>query len=155
MVTVAFFRRMFRYSHWANGLVIESLAACSAAQAEGVPLVAHLMAAEGVWLARLTGQSPELPVWPELTLEQCSEWAERHRTGWQRYLEGLADDQLDTTIEYKHQSGQEFRSQVVDILTQLVTHGPYHRGQIAKIVARHGGTAAASDYIYYCRAGGE
>lgn len=46
-----------------------------------------------------------------------------------------------------------FRNSVVDLLTQVFTHGQYHRGQIAKMVGRAGGTPASTDFIVYARSG--
>jgi len=38
-----------------------------------------------------------------------------------------------------------------DILTQVATHGAYHRGQIAKAIRRGGGTPADTDFIIFVR----
>ena len=137
---------------WADRRTIAAVAACPEAQAEALPLVAHLMAAEHVWLARLEGRSPRLPVWPTLTLAECDSLAAENASGYAAYVDRLSDASLSQIIEYRNQKGDAFATSVIDILTQIITHGPYHRGQIAKIVGRAGGTAAETDYIYYVRA---
>ena len=37
----------------------------------------------------------------------------------------------------------------LDILTQVVTHGSYHRGQIAKILGQSGESSINTDFIVY------
>jgi uncharacterized damage-inducible protein DinB len=56
---------------------------------------------------------------------------------------------------YRNQSDQEFSTSIVDILTHVVIHGSYHRGQIAKILGRAGAAAPMTDYIAYVREFGE
>lgn len=145
-------RKLLDWMAWADRRTIAAVAACPAAQAEALPLVAHLMAAEHVWLARLEGRMPRLSVWPTLTLEECKAFAAENASGYAAYVDGLCDEELSQLIEYRNQKGDAFATAVVDILTQIITHGPYHRGQIAKIVGRAGGTAAETDYIFYVRA---
>jgi uncharacterized damage-inducible protein DinB len=40
---------------------------------------------------------------------------------------------------------------VIDILTHVVVHGAYHRGQIAKLLGRAGVAAVNTDYITFAR----
>jgi uncharacterized damage-inducible protein DinB len=40
---------------------------------------------------------------------------------------------------------------VIDILTDVVIHGAYHRGQVARIIGRGGGQSPNTDYIAYIR----
>jgi uncharacterized damage-inducible protein DinB len=146
------FEKMFDWMAWADRRTIAAVASCPAAQAEALPLLAHLMAAEHVWLARLAGRSPRLPVWPTLTLAECEALAAENASGYSAYVSHVSDDDLAAIIEYRNQTGNQFATAVIDILTQIITHGPYHRGQIAKIIGRAGGAAPETDYIHYVRA---
>ena len=148
-----FFARIFRYRTWANQQTLASLVACPAAQAEAVPLLAHILAAEHVWLARMEGREPTLPVWPTLSVDECGRLIAEHERSWAAYIDGLDDAKLAAPVEYRNVKGEPFRNTVLDILTQVATHGGYHRGQIAKIVGRCGGKAAMTDFIIYIRAG--
>ncbi|MGE0758901.1 MAG: DinB family protein [Pirellulaceae bacterium] len=143
--------RMFAYVAWADRQTIGTLRATPAAEAEALPLLAHVLAAEHVWLARLTARPSSHPVWPTLTLEECVSLAAENDAGYRALLKQLSDDDLAGPIRYRTSQGQEFETPRIDILTQVVTHGPYHRGQIAKVVARHGGTVANTDFITFAR----
>jgi uncharacterized damage-inducible protein DinB len=149
-----YFDRLFRHGAWANQRALASLWDCPAAQVEGTPIMAHLLAAEHVWLSRLQRRDPALAVWPSLTLGECETLAAENGSGWTSYIGGLAAEGLRAEFEYRTSRGELFRNSVVDVLTQVVTHGGYHRGQIAKAVGRAGGVAAATDFILFVRLGG-
>jgi uncharacterized damage-inducible protein DinB len=142
---------LFRYVAWADRRVLAALRETPAAQAEALPLLAHLLAAEHVWLSRLLQREPQHPVWPTLDLDACESLLAENEAGYRDYLAELADDQLSAVVSYKTSQGQPMSSTVLDILTQVITHGPYHRGQIAKIIGRTGGTAINTDYIMFSR----
>jgi uncharacterized damage-inducible protein DinB len=142
---------MFRYAAWADRRTLEALRASLGAQSEAVPLFAHILAAEHVWLSRLELRDPRHPVWPSLTLDQCAALAAEIESGYAAYLDRLEDAPPVEAIRYRNSQGQEFVTPALDILTQVVTHGPYHRGQIAKIIARAGGTPLNTDYITFTR----
>src|SRR5262245_31700961 len=142
---------MFRYVAWADRRALAALRAAPAAHAEGLPLVAHLLAAEHVWLARLEQREPRYPVWPALELGECDSLAAENEAGYRAFVERLGEDQLAASVRYRTSQGKEFATPVVDILTQVVTHGPYHRGQIAKAIGRSGGAAVNTDFITFAR----
>jgi uncharacterized damage-inducible protein DinB len=142
---------LFRYVAWADRRVLAALRETPAAQAEALPLLAHLLAAEHVWLSRLLQREQQHPVWPTLDLDACESLLAENEAGYRDYLAELADDQFSAVVSYKTSQGQPMSSTVLDILTQVFTHGPYHRGQIAKIIGRTGGTAINTDYIMFSR----
>lgn len=151
----AHLERMFDSMRWADARVIRALADCPAAQAEALPLVAHLVAAEHVWLARLEGREPRVAVWPTLTLAECEALAGENAAGYLAYLKRQSDETLHEKISYRTQAGQAWSTAVIDILTHVVIHGSYHRGQIAKMLGRAGAAAPMTDFIAYVREVGE
>ena len=72
---------------------------------------------------------------------------------WHRYLDPLTESKLGDVIAYRNTKGEEWRSSVLDILTHVVIHSGYHRGQIAAEVRRFGGEPACTDYIHAVRQG--
>ena len=66
----AYLKRMLRYDVWANEATLGSLT-------QGPPpprslrWMSHILGAELLWLSRMEGVPSKLPVWPELTVEQC------------------------------------------------------------------------------------
>ncbi|QDU25634.1 DinB family protein [Anatilimnocola aggregata] len=149
-----YLQRMFRYVAWADQRTLATVRVTAAAQAEALPLMAHLLAAEHVWLSRLQQREPRHAVWPALTLDECEQLAAENEAGYCEFLENLAENHLIDMKHYRNAAGQEFATLVIDILTQVIAHGPYHRGQIAKIIGRHGGTVPSTDFIIFTREGG-
>jgi uncharacterized damage-inducible protein DinB len=144
-------QRMIDWMAWADRREIAAIAGCSAAQTEAMPLLSHMLAAEHVWLARLERRAPRLPVWPTLSLSECETLAAENAAGYSAFLARLDETGFSELIEYQNQKGDRFTTSVVDILTQIITHGPYHRGQIAKIIGRNGGPAPETDFIHFVR----
>jgi uncharacterized damage-inducible protein DinB len=147
--------RMFESMRWADERMIHALANCPAAQAEALPLAGHLVAAEHVWLSRLEGRESRVAVWPTLTLAECEALAQENSAGYQEYLERRSDESLHEKVSYRTQNGQAWSTAVIDILTHVVIHGSYHRGQIAKILGRAATQVPMTDYIAYVREVGE
>lgn len=145
--------RLFRFVTWADRRTLESVKATTAAQTEALPVLAHIFAAEHVWLSRLEQREPRHIVWPTLTLDECEQLAAENAAGYCAFVEKLSDEQLTEVMHYRNAAGQEFATPVLDILLQVITHGGYHRGQIAKIIGRAGGTAINTDFIMFAREG--
>lgn len=148
-----YLERLFRWVFWADTRSLALLRESPAAQAEALPLQAHNLAAEHTWLSRLEQREPRHPVWPTLTLVECEQLRTENEAGYRAVLEKLDESRLADICHYRNAAGQEFSTPVIDILTQVITHGAYHRGQIAKIIARHGGTVVSTDFIMFSREG--
>ncbi|HET9465542.1 MAG TPA: hypothetical protein VFO71_08435, partial [Gemmatimonadales bacterium] len=65
-------RRLLLYDLWANQEALESLKK-STPPPRSLLWMAHIIGAEYLWLARLRRSSPDIAVWPELSLEDCGE----------------------------------------------------------------------------------
>jgi uncharacterized damage-inducible protein DinB len=135
---------------WADRRVLSLLP--SAADAEPLRLFAHVLAAERVWLARLEGRDgTRLEIWPALGVEECARLAEEMRSGFASYLDTLEEGRLTESITYRNSAGVEFRTEPLDMLTQVFLHGSYHRGQIARSLRQSGGEPVGTDYITWAR----
>ena len=142
---------MFRSVGWANREVLAALRANPAAQAETLLLISHILAVEHVWLHRLQHQEPARPVWPTMTLLECDAFAIENADGYAAYLGGLSEGDLGSSIAFRNSQGEEFTTRAVDILIHVVTHGSYHRGQIAPLIGRTGGQGVNTDFINFAR----
>jgi uncharacterized damage-inducible protein DinB len=151
-------RRLFVHDDWANR---EALAAL--AQAENLPVpvqpakarlwLAHILAAERLWLRRLTADPAPVVVWPDLSLAQCAAQIEELAGLWRGYLDGLTPEGLDASISYVNSQGEPWTSRAEDVLTHVVMHSAYHRGQIAAALREAGATPATTDFIHAVRRG--
>lgn len=144
-------KRMLRSMAWADQRALTALRECPAAMPEALPLLAHVLAAEHVWLSRVEGQPARLPVWPGLSTSECERLATENAAGYAALIERTDPANLEKLIQYRNQRGEEFRTSLLDILTHVVIHGSYHRGQVARIIGRAGGKAADTDFIIFAR----
>jgi uncharacterized damage-inducible protein DinB len=145
-------RRQFQYNDWANREVLRALRAQANPPAKAVRLMAHVVGAEFVWLARLTGEA-DPAVWPEWNLEEI-EVQQREIAGkFTDYLHALDPDGLTREVEYKNTKGEIWKNSAADILTHVAMHSAYHRGQIATVMRDAGFTPAYTDYILAVRTG--
>lgn len=144
--------RLFAHMAWADRRLLALLAETPSAQTPSVlRTVAHLVAAERIWLLRLRGEdSAAQPVWPEMSLEQATAMAAENAAAYARLLAGLAAGGA-AEIEYANSRGDRFRTRAEDVLLHVALHGSYHRGQIAAAVRAAGGEPVNTDYVAFVR----
>lgn len=150
----AYLRRLFDHAAWADEQVLAVLRAENAAtdHADAMRLVAHLLAAERIWLLRLRGEdSSKAVIWPELPLREMEVLSQQNARGYEQYLTDLPDDGFQEVIVYQNSAGKSFRTAAIDILTHVAMHGSYHRGQVARAIRQGGGLPVNTDYITYVR----
>ena len=140
--------RLFAYDDWANREEVTRLREINA-PAEAVRLLAHIVGADWLWLNRIRKQNATFAVWPELTLEQCAAELDPLRDAFAEAVRMPGDG----VVEYRNSKGEFWTSPVDDILTHIITHSAYHRGQIATIVRQGGETPAYTDLIHATRNG--
>jgi uncharacterized damage-inducible protein DinB len=143
--------RLVDHLKWADARVQRSLVEALNPPPHTLDLFAHVVAAEHVWVSRIRGQKPEVPVWPTLSLSQCAELGTRNADDFSSLLESLDATSLDREVTYVNSSGAEFTSSIRDILIHVTLHGAYHRGQIAAAIRAGGDTPASTDYIAMVR----
>jgi uncharacterized damage-inducible protein DinB len=148
-------RRQFDYDGWANREVLSAITSSSAelSSAQPLRLLSHILSAERLWLERLTVQPQSLPVWPESTLEHCREQITELARLWHEYFSQLSPAKLSEPIVYKNSKGEPWNSTIQDVLTHVVMHSAYHRGQIASLMRAAGGVPASTDFIHAVRQG--
>ncbi len=145
------FQRLFAYHEWANRQSLASLV--DDVDTQALVLIAHVIASDRLWHARLTGAESPLAVWPELSASECRDQLEEAVGLWTDYLGGLGADDLSLTIAYTNTRGIDFTNTIGDILTHVITHAAYHRGQIASRVRGSGREPAYTDFIECIRQG--
>ncbi len=143
--------RLFEHMKWADQRVHESLVSAANPPSHTLDLFAHVVGAEHVWLSRIRGETPAVPVWPQLSLSQCAELGTRNADEFLALVESMDDTDLDSGVTYRNSAGVEFTSSLTDILVHVALHGAYHRGQIAAAVRAGGDDPASSDYIAFVR----
>jgi uncharacterized damage-inducible protein DinB len=146
-----YLQRLIAHLRWADRGVLGSLRRAAALPAKALELYAHILGAEHVWLARLRGERPRFAVWPTLTLDECDALAGDTHKALMEFVASLSPPDLAREVDYTNSAGAAFRSRIDDILTQIVMHGSYHRGQVALLVRDAGAEPQPTDYIAFVR----
>ncbi len=156
-----YLRRQFAYDEWANREVLNAIRAAGGENSDGkspaganqrsLQLMSHILAAELVWLERLKQQPQSVPVWPEPDLAQCEAQAAKLGGQWLEFLDLITAGDVSQSISYKNSKGEKWTSTIVDVLTHVVIHSAYHRGQIASHMRANGQTPAYTDFIHSVR----
>jgi uncharacterized damage-inducible protein DinB len=146
-------RSQFAYDEWANREVLAGLKASGNPPLRPRQLLAHILSAERLWLERLTKQPQSLPVWPDFTFDQCEAQIVEVARLRHNFFNQLSSAGLSDTVVYKNTKGEPWTSTVEDILTHIILHSAYHRGQIASLVRASGEQPAYTDFIHAVRQG--
>jgi uncharacterized damage-inducible protein DinB len=146
------FRKLFDYDYWGNQEALQSVETVSGPREAVLKIAGHIIGAQQVWLERLESpdSSPGAP-WPVLSLAEARTAAEELHRRLRAFLGKLTPEKLGEDLAYRNTKGVEFRTPLRDVLTHLVMHSAYHRGQIAAAVREAGGKPAATDYVVYVR----
>jgi uncharacterized damage-inducible protein DinB len=114
--------------------------------------LAHLFAADRIWLARLRGEpashlagdrDPDLPAlqkdWPML-LELWKSWGA-----------GLTDELAVAQISYADMKGRPWKQPLWQLILHVVNHGTHHRGQVSGFLRSLGHAPPPTDLVYFYR----
>jgi uncharacterized damage-inducible protein DinB len=153
---------LYDYHYWANARL---LAACEALTPEQWDqplgpswgsvhgLLAHMLAAEALWLARWQGESPK-------TLRQKDEFpllADVRRAWAQiendlRAFLGRCDDaRLSRDLAYATTQGVPHAMPLGQLMLHVANHGTHHRGELAAMLTLLGVPHPEDDLVFYLR----
>lgn len=147
------------YSAWASQRLLDAAANLSpdelkrdfqTADKTVLDTLAHVFAADRIWLARVKGEPRATFLDPEdrdLAVLQ-SEWPALHER-WKLWMSDLGD--AGSNISYKDTRGNAYTQPVWQIVLHLVNHGTHHRGQVAGFLRSMGKTPPPLDLIAYYR----
>ena len=76
---------------------------------------------------------------------------EESTTNWVNYLNEHKFETFEEMIFYKNTKGRKYESTIREIITQVINHSTYHRGQMAMLLSNSGMQPPATDYIAYRR----
>jgi uncharacterized damage-inducible protein DinB len=145
-------KKLFRYEAWASRRLLRHLRQVEELDPHVRKLFAHIQAGLRVWVLRIQGKDTRsLPIWPDLTLEECEALIDENERAYAELLRDESEALLARTVTYTNQHGLSYETAIGDILLQVATHGPYHRGQIARLLRQSGEEPLNTDYITYVR----
>lgn len=156
-------RDLFAYHRWANGRLLDATAALSAEAFDRDlgnsfgsirATLAHILAADWVWLQRWLGESPRaFPEWDVSTHARLlDQW--REVEGAQKgFVHALGEGDVDRVIPYTMLSGAAFANPLGELCRHVVNHATYHRGQVVTMLRQLGVEPPHTDLIVYYREG--
>jgi uncharacterized damage-inducible protein DinB len=151
MALIEHLRRQIEYDDWANRETLSALRAAPSVNA--TRLFAHTVATELLWVDRMAHKPQRCAVWPEWSLEDCAARLDDAHAAWKNFLRFLEPSQLLTEISYVNTKGKHFTSEVGDVITHVLLHSAYHRGQVAAAQRASGAEPAYTDFIHAVREG--
>lgn len=150
---IGHYRRLVAYDRWANAAVVAALRAADPAPPAALKLLAHVAAAERLWLDRIDGRREPIEVWPDQPLVEIAATLGGLDDRWEGFFAGLVPERLEEPVSYVNSKGEPWSSTVGDILTHVTLHSAYHRGQIATALRAAGHAPAYTDFIHATRQG--
>ena len=159
-------QRLYDYNSWANERVLESLQAIGqevftsnkqASHGSIRGIIAHIAAAEWIWLERWKGSSPAglLPESEFETVEIATQRVRKIDHDLQQFTNALTQADLDGSRGYKTTEGKAYSNVLSDMLLHLANHSSYHRGQITTLLRQSGATPQSTDFILFIRLKGQ
>ena len=114
----------------------------------------HIYAAEWIWCSRWQGESPQaMPApnaFPDVATVRRT-W-KTHEERMRSVLDGLGEQGVHRTIEYRTTDGQPHAQVFWQMLQHVVNHASYHRGQVTTMIRQLEATPPRSmDLIAFYR----
>lgn len=159
-VPVELLRTHVRYSTWASARLVEAAGTLSpdelvrdfqSADKSVLGTLAHVYAADRVWLGRIEGRPPARFLDPEVDVRLDvlqRDWPTLLGR-WQAWVDGLQD--AAATVAYQDLKGNPYTTPLWQIVLHVVNHGTHHRGQVSAMLRAMGHTPPPLDLIRFYR----
>ena len=144
------FLRLFEYNQWANRLFCETILNSDYQSKKIEVLLSHTLAAELIWLDRISQITIPVPgTWELLPLNKAIESLNAADKLWLSYL--MDEPDIDAVIEYSDSEGKRHQTILKDIIMHVANHGTHHRAQLATLLRQENIAPPASDFIFFAR----
>ena len=156
-------RTLLDYHYWARDVILEAVTPLTPEQFTRQvdssfkslrDTVAHIYAADLVWYTRWIGETPSSLIaydtFPDVDSLRRS-WVDLEGKV-RGFVESLGEAGVSRVFEYKLLSGAAGASPFCEMLTHVVNHGSYHRGQVTTLLRQLGAPPPKStDMITFYR----
>lgn len=147
-----YFMDLIEHNQWANTRIIQALKVLSEPEVKSLQLLSHIINVQDLWLERLKQvENPEIAVWDANSLQEIEILNMQSTSNWLKFLKKTNSKDLLNLCGYLNLKGEYFENTVQDIITQMLTHSHYHRGQINQLLRQSGSEPAGIDFILYAR----
>lgn len=161
-MTPALVRELYAYDRWANRRLFDVVAGLPAGEAEqpmgsqwSAPtlkgILAHILGAEVIWLARFKGESPTTILgdadFPDLaSLRARWDAAEEDL---RLFVEALDEAALRRLVNYQDTRGGAFTLPLGVLLQHVANHSTHHRSELATMLTVVQGSPPGTDLVLY------
>ena len=153
-------QNLYEYNRWANAAIFAAASKLTPEQFTRDlrsshhsvrDTLAHILAAEWIWLERWNGTSPRALLDPAEfpTIDSIQTRLRAVETGCVEFIDGLTDESLAKPITYTNTKGEEWTYTLGQMLQHVANHSTYHRGQVTTMLRQLGLEARAVDYLVY------
>ncbi len=142
---------LIQYDTWANKEISDCLIKLEEPPEKSLSLMSHIINARIIWLNRLKSLSTDISVWQLYAKSELDRVLEKSSGDLYEFLNSVPEKDLQSEIVYTNTKGESFRSSINEILTHLIIHSAYHRGQIISDLKQIMKTLPFTDYIYFVR----
>lgn len=143
--------REFGFDAWANRRLIAAMEGAGGGSERARDLMSHVLGAQRVWLARLEGRPMPPDAFEPRPAAECAVIQQVLEAAWITLLGSMDDAAFARAMDYRNLKGDAFTNTVEDILTHVLYHGMYHRGQIAATLKADGVPVPGTDRITWAR----
>lgn len=151
---------LYEYNRWANAKVLDAVSKLTPEQfARDLQsshrsvrdTLAHILAAEWIWLERWNGVSPNALLDPAdfPTVESVRKRLSEVENGCAEFIDGLTDESLGEAITYTNTKGEQWTYPLGQMLQHVVNHSTYHRGQVATMLRQLGAEVNPVDLLVF------
>ncbi len=147
----AYFLKMYTYEDWAN-LKVARLAQEPPSLPDRVSAIfSHLLAAQQVWYHRLTEQDNPPAVWSNYPISDWESLLLENGAQFRQLIQSYQEADWNRKVIYQNSKGTRFETPVHEILSHLLLHAAYHRGQLILLLKPLVKELPLIDFIFYLR----
>ena len=164
-MNTATIRNLYEYDRWANARLLGVVTRLrselftknlGSSHASIRDTLSHILGAEWIWLERWKGNSPKALLDPKEfpTVDALRARWRRLEKDQADFLRGLSDERLQAALRYTTTEGTPFAQPLWQLMTHVVNHSTYHRGQVITMLRQVGAEPVSTDLVLFFREGG-
>ncbi len=147
--------RLFEYDLWANARVLDAIGALGTrAPARALERMAHVAWAGRLWHSRVAGApAPTETAFFDgaRTPASIGALAGAAAADWRSTILADGEPGLARIVRYTNTKGVAYASSTADIVSHVINHATYHRGQVACDLSGLAPASVVTDFIAWSR----
>lgn len=146
------FRDLIKFNDWANQRILITLEEAQTDDDNLLTMFSHIISAQIIWLNRIKDlPTSPFPIWEKYKLRELRTMTMESSTNWANYIEEHQFSTFEEMIFYKNSQGKRYENTIREIITHVVNHSTYHRGQLAQSMKALGIQPPRTDFMAYAR----